>query len=314
LSKQYAVSVKIDGIATGAVNAIKQVSATLNQMQRVIGQARVAQGINQINRGFGQVAGEARAFAANMAIIGTATAGVFGAFIQPAAQMEGLRNTMQNLYNGDMVAATQRMNMLKQFALTSAYGLDTLSESWSLLKMAQFENEPVFKGVMNYLGGVGKEGHQAKNVVLALSQAWSKTKLQGDDIKQLVNASIPVWDILSQKMGKSVAVLQGMASAGKLGRQEMMLLMTELTVRSIPMAKNMSQLWTTITSNLGDVWSQFADSVMNTPIKGIKLFDQIKKDLAGLTGILAEALNPKSAKGQQILTADSSNKCPRGGG
>lgn len=65
-------------------------------------------------------------------------------------------------------------------------------------------------------------------VTLGLGQAWAKQKLQGEEILQLVERGIPVWELLEKVTGKNVQELQKLSAAGRLGRREIQLLIEEL--------------------------------------------------------------------------------------
>ncbi|MEM5617538.1 tape measure protein [Pseudomonas aeruginosa] len=87
------------------------------------------------------------------------------------------------------------------FALLKAYGLDPMDGS---LKAIEDQSEK--------LGG-GME--RLEGITTAVGQAWAKQKLQTEEILQLVERGVPVWDMLAKVTGKNAAQLQDLASKGK---------------------------------------------------------------------------------------------------
>lgn len=63
---------------------------------------------------------------------------------------------------------------------------------------------------------------------MALGQAWAKQKLQGEEILQLVERGVPVWDMLAKATGKNTVELQALSSAGRWPRRNHKALMDEI--------------------------------------------------------------------------------------
>jgi phage tail tape-measure protein len=101
---------------------------------------------------------------------------------------------------------------------------------------------------------------------------------------QLLERGVPVWDLLAEKTGKSAAELMEMASAGKLGREEITLLIEALSEKHAGAAEKMSQTWDGIVSNLYDQWGRFQRMVMDAD-----LFKFMKGRLQDLLTFLNEA-------------------------
>ncbi|WP_134984332.1 tape measure protein, partial [Aeromonas hydrophila] len=73
---------------------------------------------------------------------------------------------------------------------------------------------------------------EVQGISLALGQAWAKQKLQGEEILQLIERGVPVWQMLEQVTGKNTAELQKLSEAGKLGRETISALMNEISIQS----------------------------------------------------------------------------------
>lgn len=74
------------------------------------------------------------------------------------------------------------------------------------------------RGLIEQNAAVGGSTDDLNGKILALGQAQAKQKLQGEEILQLVERGVPVWDLLQNVTGKSVAEIQKLSQAGKLGR------------------------------------------------------------------------------------------------
>src|SRR5690606_31972690 len=73
------------------------------------------------------------------------------------------------------------------------------------------------KGDIRILGELAAvSGASIENMALVYGQIASLGKLQGNDVMQLINAQIPIYDLLSKSMNKSVAELKELQSQGKI--------------------------------------------------------------------------------------------------
>ena len=137
----------------------------------------------------------------------------------------------------------QVSQVTEQFTRLKAFGLDPMDGT---LQSLVDQNEK--------LGG----GYKRLNgIVNAFGQAWAKQKLQGEEILQLIERGVPVWDRLSKVTGKSTAELQKMSTAGKLGRDVIKELYLELGRGAEgAAAANMSTM-SGYLSNLTDQWMLF---------------------------------------------------------
>jgi len=122
-----------------------------------------------------------------------------------------------------------------------------------------------------------------------MGQAWTKGKLQGEEAMQMLERGVPVWDLLGEKLGKNAAQLQEMASQGKLGREELLLLIDALAERNKGASENRAKTWDGILSNLMDHLSSFKLMVMNNGV-----FDYMK----GRLGALLDLLNEMASDGR----------------
>jgi tape measure domain-containing protein len=88
-----------------------------------------------------------------------------------------------------------------------------------------------------------------QGISLALGQAWAKQKLQGEEILQLSERRVPVWQLLEPVTGKNTAELQKLSEAGKLGRDTIAALMNEIAAQSSGAARDNISLLSGLISN-----------------------------------------------------------------
>lgn len=165
----------------------------------------------------------------------------------------------------------------KQFAKDTPLTLGQVMKSFIQLK--NFGIDPMngsLQAAVDQNAKLGGESERLERITLAMGQAFAKGKLQGDDIKQMIEAGVPVWQLLSEVTGKSTAELQKMSEAGKLGTDVMKKFFAQMGKDSAGAAKDQMQLLSGQFSNLQDNIEQFEDRVAK---KGVLDFfrDQLAK-------------------------------------
>lgn len=105
-------------------------------------------------------------------------------------------------------------NVRDAFVQLKTFGLDPMNGS--------------LQSLVDYNAKLGGSQEKLEGIILAVGQAWGKQKLQGEEILQLVERGVPVWDLLAQATGKSTAELQKLSTAGQLGRDAISALVAEL--------------------------------------------------------------------------------------
>lgn len=140
---------------------------------------------------------------------------------------------------------------------------------------------PTLTALGDTAGALGIDQDHFNNILLATTQAMGKGKLQGEELMQMVENGIPVWQELSKATGKSVPELQKLSSAGKL-----------LSADTLPklfaqMEKDYGGSMAKQSATLSGKWSSLTDNtkiLMGTAFK--PLFD-LTKDVVGGLGDLA---------------------------
>src|SRR5690606_14422144 len=98
--------------------------------------------------------------------------------------------------------------------------------------------------------------------VLAVGQAWAKQKLQGEEILQLVERGVPVWDLLQKATGKNVEELQKLSAKGELGRSTIAALIPEIGKASDGAANRSLGTLSGLLSQASARWLEFKQQIV----------------------------------------------------
>ena len=201
--------------------------------------------------------------------------------IDTAAEFEKFSIQLEAL-EGSSEKGKQALGWINNFANKVPSQIGEVIDVYS--KFKSFGLDPVNGGMQavfdmsNKLGG-GQE--KLTGITMALGQAWAKEKLQGEEILQLVERGVPVWDLLSKVTGKTSQELNKMSAKGQLGRKAIKLLMDEMGRDAAGASLKQMKSWNGMMSNLGDQWYRFKILVMQSGV-----FDFLKSKLGGLLSTL----------------------------
>ena len=130
---------------------------------------------------------------------------------------------------GSIAAGEQATAWIKDFANRTGTELDAAKEAFASLKT--FGIDPMtgaLQAMVDYNAKLGGSQEKLEGIILAVGQAWAKQKLQGEEILQLVERGVPVWDLLAKVTGKNSVELAKLSEQGKLGRDVMQKLFDEM--------------------------------------------------------------------------------------
>lgn len=186
------------------------------------------------------------------------------------SQLTGL---MGSIESGKDAAA-----WIEDFARTTPLQLEEVTRVF--VKLKAFGLDPMngtMQAVVDQAYKLGGSFEEVEGISLALGQAWAKQKLQGEEILQLIERGVPVWDLLATVTGKNTLELQKLSSEGKLGRDVIKALMEEMGTQSKgAAATGMTQL-SGLISNAKDNLAAFYREVANGGA-----LDWLKEQLAAL--------------------------------
>lgn len=159
---------------------------------------------------------------------------------------------------GSIEGGQQASAWIQDFAKNTPLQLDEVTQVFVRLKA--FGIDPMngaMQGIVDQAYKLGGGFEEVQGISLALGQAWAKQKLQGEEILQLIERGVPVWQLLEQVTGKNTAELQKLSEAGKLGRDTIQALMNEIAAQSSGAAANNMSLLSGLISNAQDNLAKF---------------------------------------------------------
>lgn len=276
----------------GAVaRAVSRIGAKLD----VSGGGKVTAGMRRVSTGLSDINSRARGAAIGVAAAAGTVAGLAVSFVGPAAQMERFKVQLTNL-EGSSAGAEKAMAWISDFATKTPLEMNDTVAAYARLKA--FGLDPTngsLQALVDTMAATGGGAEQLDGLVMALGQSWTKGKLQSEEALQMLERGVPVWDLLAEKLGKTSAEVQEMATKGKLGRQEIMLLVEALGDKNKGASDGMSKTWDGIISNLMDHWSRFQMMVMDSGV-----FDYLKSRMQ----IFLDLLNRMADDGTLQAWAD----------
>lgn len=163
---------------------------------------------------------------------------------------------------GSAENAAKAMAGIKKFALETPFQVQQLTQSFIKLKSFGIEpTEKVMRAITDQASALGGEYVTLNGITIALGQAWAKQKLQGEEILQLVERGVPVWELLSKEMGVTARELQKMSEKGELGRVAITKLMNAMGERTVGAAAAQMQTLDGKISNLKDTVDNLFDTL-----------------------------------------------------
>ena len=179
---------------------------------------------------------------------------------------------------GGVEAGNAAFEKLRQLALDNGKVFSETTESAANLK--GFGIDPLngsLQALIDQNARLGGSQETLNGLILATGQAWAKQKLQGEEILQLVERGVPVWDLLAKATGKNTLELQKLSEQGKLGRDVIAALIKEIGASAEGAAAKNLGTFSGLIIQIKDRWEQFLQSIADAGV-----LDYAKQQLSGL--------------------------------
>lgn len=137
-----------------------------------------------------------------------------------ASQMEQAKISFTTML-GSGEKAQKFLDDLADFAAKTPFEFPELQTAASSLVSAGVNAKdvvPIMKSLGDATAGMGTGQEGIKRATVALQQMNAAQKISAEDLNQLRDAGIPVYDLLAKAMGKSKAEVAALASEGGLGK------------------------------------------------------------------------------------------------
>ncbi|KFN42343.1 tape measure protein [Arenimonas oryziterrae] len=194
-----------------------------------------------------------------------------------AARAEDARRSLGNLY-GTQEQGNAAYKSLQDLAKKN--GLAFQDVLTSAQKLKAFGLDPLngsLQALVDQNAAVGGTQVDLEGKILALGQAWAKQKLQGEEILQLVERGVPVWDLLQKATGKNVTELQKLSEQGKLGRDVIAALYAEIGKANQGAAQRGLGSLSGLLAQASAQWQRFLQAVADSGVT-----DYFKQQLGSL--------------------------------
>ncbi|MBD3781702.1 MAG: tape measure protein [Micrococcales bacterium] len=160
---------------------------------------------------------------------------------------------------------------------------------------------PIMTSLGNATSGMGTGSEGVKRATVALQQMNAAGKISMEDLNQLRDAGIPVYDLLAAATGKSVTQVAALANKGKLGRKELGQLMTALeNGKGLERFSGMMEKQST---SLTGLWSTLKDTFSMGMAQAIQPLVPLIKDGLGKAIEFASAAMPRLQAGIATVVA-----------
>lgn len=284
----------------------RQIRATLAPIERLRRQ-RVdlsrSLGLDRLSRSFGALRSQVSGLLLPLGVGGGGVMFGLGQFsrgiIDASAQMEKF-GAMLTSITGSAEGAQTALAWIRDFATETPLQITEVTDAFVRLKTFGLDpTDGTMKALVDQMAKTGGGAAELNGIILAVGQAWTKGKLQGEEALQLLERGVPVWDLLSEKTGRTAAALQDMASKGELGRDAIRVLIQEIGKSSSGAAAEQMKTFNGLMSNLADRWTNFQIAIGDAGF-----FDAVKDAIGGLLDTVEDMARSGAL---QALASDISN-------
>lgn len=187
--------------------------------------------------------------------------------------------------------AAKFLQDLQKFAAQTPFEFPELQTAASSLISAGINANkviPIMRTLGDVTSGMGTGSEGVKRATVALQQMNAAGKITGQDLNQLRDAGIPVYDLLAKATGKSKEKIAQLANSGKLGKKELQQMMDAL---SGPAAQaglgRFAGMMDKQSHSLAGMWSTIKDTAGQGLATAIApAFPLIKQGMGGVSGAL----------------------------
>lgn len=250
-------------------------------------------------------ASASRAFALALGGAATAAAGFGIMAVKAAADSEQTAIAFETML-GSAEKAKTFVKDLVSFAAKTPFelkGLEASAKQLLAYGFAQDEVLPNLKSLGDIASGVGMD--KLPNLILAFGQVKAATRLTGMELRQFTEAGVPLLQALADQLGKPVAEIQKMVSAGEIGFPMVQKALADMTKEGGKFnnlmgkqAQSLGGMW----SNLQDAWDMFLRG------QGALLIDWAKQLVAVLIDLVNNQLPKWIEQTKQIVDWLSQHK------
>ncbi|EGT9726019.1 tape measure protein [Salmonella enterica] len=226
---------------------------------------------------------------------GAAIYGFKKAFIDPAAAMENYTIRLNSINHGDTAKTEATKAWVVQNAKDTTWGLAGVMQEYTSSRSFGMNDSQAKKFITMLQDQGGYHGWSlpdAQGASLQLKQMYARQSIQAQDANLLTGYGINVYQLLADKLKVDQKVIRDKGERGLLGPDAIRLLFQVMAEQAAGAQKNAMNSWTGLTSQMGDVWDQFARKVMDTGP-----FSFLKTQMSGILEQIADMQKDGSLDG-----------------
>ena len=198
---------------------------------------------------------------------GGAAASLFAKSVaDTAGEFERIATALKQTTGEDFERASK---FVKEYAETIVFSESQVSQALLSLRNFGFDQssaEFTLGALVEQISKMGGSYEDLEGIILATGQAWSKQKLQGEEILQLIERGVPVWELLQKVTGENVQELQKLSEAGDLGRETISALIGEIGRSASGSSAAQLDTYNGLVTQLGASWSNLKREVAGSGV------------------------------------------------
>ncbi len=177
------------------------------------------------------------------------------------AQFEKFQITLTTLYK-DGNKAKQVLDSIMDFAAKTPFEIDQLTQAWVQMKAMGLEpNLEMLRAIGDATAALGGSQEVFEGIVRALGQMQARGKVSAEELMQIAERGVPVYDILAKKLGLTKEQLANIGNEGIEANKAIQALIEGMRERFGGNMEKMSRSWEGMISNLKDNWTRFMKAV-----------------------------------------------------
>ncbi len=185
-------------------------------------------------------------------------------FLAQAQQMERYRTQMRSQFGKE--GASDMMAWAQENAKNTTFAMNDVIESINMLKAFGLDPTQILPTFEDTAAAQGWDPANAKELMRQLGQMWSKGRMQMEEVGSFQERGVNPIQILADATGKSVKELNDAMGKGQLGKDAILLFISELKRLNGGASADAMKGINGALSNLGDTWDQFQVKVMDAGV------------------------------------------------
>lgn len=218
--------------------------------------------------------------------IGAAIAAAGVKAVEAAGKLQNVQTAFTNMLGSAQKAAAFTKE-LQGFAAATPFEFNQVTSAAQKFLAFGFTAEqviPTLTAVGDAAAGVGLGADGIDRVTLALGQMAAKSRIQSDEMLQLTEAGIPAWQMLADKIGKSVPEVMDMVSKGAVDAA------TGINALVEGMNQKFGGMMEQQSQTIQGTWSTLMDGIDQTAAQvGLRLAESL--NVTGIFQSLGDTLN-----------------------